>query len=63
MICLSRESMEKAFQKYLECLFELQEIKSARVRDITIDRENMGLLPNGLLKPGITIASATLIYR
>ena len=42
MICLSKESMEKAFQKYLECLFKLQEIKSARVRDITIDRANMG---------------------
>ena len=42
MICLSKESMEKAFQKYLECLFELREIKSVRVRDIMVDRENMG---------------------
>ena len=41
MIHLSRESMEEAFEKYLKTLFELPEIVSASVREITIHRENM----------------------
>ena len=38
MIHLSRESMESAFIKYLEKIFELPEIVSAGVRNITIIR-------------------------
>lgn len=41
MIRLTRESMEAAFGKYLKAVFELPETVSARVRDITVSRENM----------------------
>ena len=41
MIHLSRESMESAFIKYLEKIFELPEIVSAGVRNITIIREDI----------------------
>ena len=41
MIHLSRESMESAFEKYLEKIFELPEIVCAAVREITIHREDM----------------------
>ncbi len=41
MIRLTREAMEAAFGKYLKAVFELQETVSARVRDITVSRENM----------------------
>ena len=40
MLRLSRELMESAFEKYLEAVFELPEIISASVKDITINREN-----------------------
>ena len=42
MIRLSRESMEAAFIKYLETVFEHPEIISAGVRSIVINRENIG---------------------
>ena len=42
MIRLSRESMEAAFIKYLETVFEHPEIISAGVRNIAINRENIG---------------------
>ena len=41
MIRLSRESMEAAFVKYLETVFGHQEIISAGVRNIVINRENI----------------------
>ena len=41
MIRLSRESMEEAFVKYLETVFEHPEIIRASVRNIVINRENM----------------------
>ena len=41
MIRLSMDSMEAAFEKYLEAVFKLPEIISASVRDITISRENI----------------------
>ena len=41
MIRLSRESMEAAFIKYLETVFEHPEIISAGVRNIVINRENI----------------------
>ena len=41
MIRLSKESMESAFEKYLERIFELPEIVNAVVRDITIHREDI----------------------
>ena len=41
MIRLSRESMEEAFIKYLETVFEHPEIISASVRNVVIDRENI----------------------
>ena len=41
VIHLSRESMDSAFKKYLERIFELPEIVNAVVRDITIDREDI----------------------
>jgi hypothetical protein len=41
MIRLSRESMEAAFVKYLETVFEHPEIISAGVRNIAISRENI----------------------
>ena len=41
MIRLSRESMEEAFVKYLETVFEHPEIISAGVRNIAITRKNM----------------------
>ena len=40
MIRLSRESMEAAFIKYLETVFEHPEIIRASVRNIVINREN-----------------------
>ena len=40
MIRLSRESMEEAFVKYLETVFEHPEIICASVRNIVINREN-----------------------
>ena len=40
MIRLSRESMEDAFVKYLETVFEHPEIIRASVRNIVINREN-----------------------
>ena len=40
MLRLSGELMESAFEKYLEAVFELPEIISASVKDITINREN-----------------------
>ena len=40
MICLSKGSMEAAFEKYLETVFGHPEIVSAGVRDITIRRED-----------------------
>ena len=42
MIRLSRESMEAAFVKYLETVFEHPKIISAGVRNIAINRENIG---------------------
>ena len=41
MIHLSRESMESAFERYLERIFELPEVVSASVRDITIHRRDI----------------------
>ena len=41
MIRLSRESMDEAFVKYLETVFEYPEIISAGVRNIAITRENI----------------------
>ena len=41
MIRLSRESMEDAFVKYLETVFEHPEIIRASVRNIVINRENI----------------------
>ncbi len=41
MIHLSRKSMESAFEKYLEKIFELPEIVNAVVRDIAIHREDI----------------------
>ena len=40
MTRLSRESMEEAFVKYLETVFEHPEIIRASVRNIVINREN-----------------------
>ena len=40
MIRLSRESMEEAFVKYLETVFEHPEIIRASVRNIVINRKN-----------------------
>ena len=40
MIRLSRKSMEEAFVKYLETVFEHPEIIRASVRNIVINREN-----------------------
>lgn len=40
MICLSRQIMESEFEKYIEKIFKLPEIKNAKVRDVIIDRDN-----------------------
>ena len=42
MIRLTRDSMESAFEQYMETVFALPEVISAGVRDITITRENAG---------------------
>ena len=39
MICLSRQIMESEFEKYIEKIFKLPEIKNAKVRDVIIDRD------------------------
>ncbi len=40
MICLSRQIMESEFEKYIEKIFKLPEVKNAKVRDVIIDRYN-----------------------
>ena len=42
MMRLSVENMGSAFEKYLRAVFEKPEVVSARVRDVIIDRDNMG---------------------
>ena len=34
MICLSRQIMESEFEKYIEKIFKLPEVKNAKVRDV-----------------------------
>ena len=40
MICLSRQMMESEFEKYIDKIFKLPEIKNVKVRDVIIDRDN-----------------------
>ena len=40
MICLSRQIMESEFEKYIDKIFKLPEVKNAKVRDVIIDRDN-----------------------
>lgn len=40
MIYLSEQIMKSEFEKYIEKIFKLPEIKNAKVRDVIIDRDN-----------------------
>ena len=40
MICFSRQIMESDFEKYIDKIFKLPEVKNAKVRDVIIDRAN-----------------------
>ena len=40
---LTKENMKAALLSYLESIFRLKEVKSARIRDIVINRENMNM--------------------
>ena len=40
MIYLSRQMMESEFEKYIDKIFKLPEIKNVKVRDVIIDRDN-----------------------
>ena len=40
MVDLSKEATEKYFEEYMDRIFSLPEIMSAKVRDITITRDN-----------------------
>ena len=61
MTRLSRESMEEAFVKYLETVFEHPEIIRASVRNIVINRENTEDAEKRAFRPGFTTASVTSI--
>ena len=52
MICLSRESMEAAFEKYLKAVFELPEITGAVVKNTAINRKNMDTAGKQAFKAG-----------
>ena len=42
-VSLTKENIKAAFLSYLKFIFRLKEVKSAHIRDIVINRENMNV--------------------